>query len=82
MMTPLLWLIILNTISGVLCSRDCKRVQGWEEPLVPSLFLTLRSWQVKHASPPTVKKVHKDFGNDWKAQEIFHCNTKYQDTNY
>lgn len=71
MMTPLLWLIILNTILGVLCSRDCKCVQGWEELLIPSLLFTLRSWQVEHASFPTVKKEHEDFGNDWKAQEIF-----------
>lgn len=71
MMTPLLWLIILNIILGLLCSRDCKRVQGWEELLTPSLLFTLWSWQVQHASFPTVKKVHGDFGNDWKVQEIF-----------
>lgn len=76
-MTHLLWLIILNTILGVLCSRDCKHVQEWEKLLIPSLLLALQSCQVQHASSPTVKKLHEDFGNDWKHQEIFHCNTKY-----
>lgn len=26
---------------------------------------------------PQVKKVHEDAGNDWKAWEIFRCDTKY-----
>lgn len=49
-------------------------MKRWEELLVSSSLTYSAELARENCFFPMVKKkVHENFGNDWKAQEIFHC---------